>query len=114
MLLIKWFRMGRLAGSYSGANDPKTIVGRMNDSSDDDFRIRRRPSVIGVAIAAAYLFVTTSLEQLPNFPTVISWHFSNRLWLPMLIVVLEVLALAGGFGLKSLEKHLAQPYKRRR
>jgi hypothetical protein len=44
----------------------------------------------------------------------VAWHFSNRIWLPIILIVLEVLALLGGIKMKSLEKELSQPSRRKR
>lgn len=44
-------------------------------------------------------------------PAVISWHLSNRIWLPILIVLLEVGAAGGGVFMKRLEQNLSKPYR---
>ena len=58
--------------------------------------------------------VGNGLVQLPNLPAVISWHMSNRIWLPIMIVVLEGAALIGGCAMKKVESALKNPKQRRR
>lgn len=62
-------------------------------------------------ISAIYSFVATSITQLPNFFSVITWHLQNRIWLPILFVVLECGIVAGGYGLQKLEENLDGPKK---
>ncbi|VAX41448.1 hypothetical protein MNBD_PLANCTO02-2679, partial [hydrothermal vent metagenome] len=52
--------------------------------------------------------------QLPNFPAVIGWNLKNRIWLPILLIVLELIVFFGGFKMKALEKQLAKPYRSRK
>ena len=106
MVVIALFGWGFLAGSYAGATSPAEIT-------DVDIRVPRRPSVVAVGIAAGIKFVVTSFEQLPNLPSVISWHLSNRLWLPAAIIILEILTFLGGISLKAVENKLSQPYRKR-
>lgn len=57
-------------------------------------------------------FLRNACIQIPNCPAVFSYSFQHQIWLPILIVVLEVLAVAGGFGMKHLETALAEPRRR--
>ena len=60
-------------------------------------------------------FVGNSFEQLANLPAVIGFTFSRRIWLPIVIVVLEVVVVFVGIKMKSLEKELGGgPRQRRR
>ena len=74
----------------------------------------RRTSGILMLVSAIYSFVATSITQVPSFFSVISWHLSHRIWLPLLFLFLEAGVLAGGYGLKKLEENLSKPKKRRR
>ena len=114
MVVIALFGWGFLAGSYDGAHAEVLDELPADVQRDSNIRLTRRPSVVTVAVAAAIKFTYTALAQMPNLPSVIAWHFSNRVWLPLTIVLLEVLAFLGGFSLKYLESQLSQPYHRNR
>ena len=58
-------------------------------------------------------FVRNGLIQLPNCVAVFRYSFQQQIWLPILIVVLEVLAVAGGFAMKQVESALSEPRRRR-
>jgi hypothetical protein len=58
-------------------------------------------------------FVGNAFNQLPNMPQVIAFTFSKRLWLAIVFLVLEVLALLAGLGMKKLENDWNKPPKRR-
>ena len=102
------FGWGFLAGSYVGTNSPK--LSEMSADETDDVDARSLRSARRGAVAA---FVGNALEQLPNLPAVISWHLSNRIWLPIMIVVLEGAALIGGFAMKKVESAVEKPKRRR-
>lgn len=109
MIAIATFGWGFLAGSYTGSQSS----GLSGMTAEE----RQNMDVRGLGEArreAKGAFVANAIAQLPNLPSVISWHFSNRIWLPILILLLEVGALVGGFGMKRLEKQLEQPKSRRR
>ena len=106
---IAIFGWGFLAGSYEGAHTAK--VSEMSEVDRMELEGRPPRSVRAVAVVA---FFANAVRQLPKLPEVISWHMSHRIWLPILIVVLEVCALIGGIGLKKLEKSLKKPGYRRR
>ncbi len=59
-------------------------------------------------------FVVVAVEQLPNMPSAIAWHFKNRIWLPIIFIVLEIAAFFGCIKMKSLEKELSKPYRPKR
>lgn len=99
MVAIAVFGWGFLAASYDGAHAPP-----LNERDPQEIRFRRARSH----------FIANAVEQLPNLPTVITWHLSNRIWLPLLLLGLEVAAVAGGFVLKRVEKELDQPTRRKK
>ena len=109
MIGIAVFGWGFLAGSYAGAHSPKLSEMSADELEDVDTRSQR--SARRGAVAA---FVGNALEQLPNLPAVISWHMTNRIWLPIAIVVLEVGAMVGAYALKKVESALEEPKQRRR
>lgn len=109
MLGIAVFGWGFLAGSYAGAHSPKLSEMSADETEDVDTRSLR--SARRGAVAA---FVGNGLEQLPNLPAVIAWHMSNRIWLPILILVLEVGAVIGAYAMKKVENSLEKPKQRRR
>jgi uncharacterized membrane protein YhdT len=98
MILVAYLASGFLAGSYAGNSGGAVapVVGR-------------RTSGIIMLIMGMYSFIATSIVQLPNFVSVIMWHLQNRIWLPILFVVLECGIVAGGYGLEKLENNLAGP-----
>jgi hypothetical protein len=116
MIVIAIFGWGFLAGSYDGAHSEMQYSDGQTEFEGLPVRARRpgRWSVVAGAINAGIYFTATSFKQLPNFFSVISWHLTNRIWLPGIILVLEAGAFVGGLALTSLEKKLAQPYRRRR
>ena len=87
----------------------------MSELSEDEIGEfnHNRSNVRRTARQGEVEFLVNALEQLPNMPAVIGWHFSNRIWLPILILILEVGALFGGLKMKSLEKELSRPRHRR-
>lgn len=109
MIGIALFGWGFLAGSYAGAHGPKLSEMSAEDITDIDSRSPGRAKR-GAVVA----FVGNALEQLPNLPAVISWHMSNRIWLPIIILVLEVGALFGAYAMKKVENALEKPKQRRR
>lgn len=101
MIFMAYLAWGFLAGSYAGHSGgavTPVVVGR-------------RTSRIFMIIMGIYSFVATSLQQLPNIFSVISWHLQNRIWLPILFIVLECGIFAGGYGLHKLEQNLNGPKK---
>jgi hypothetical protein len=98
-VFVAAFGWGFLASSYPG-----TPVTSMHSNHDD----------LNLTGDAVSIFVLNAISQLPNLPTIISWHFSNRIWLLILIGMAFVGVLGGGFALKRLEKILAQPKQKRK
>ena len=109
MLAIAVIGWGFLAGSYSGAH--AASLSELSEEEIAEFN-HNRSNVRRTARRGEIEFVFVALEQLPNMPAVIGWHFSNRIWLPILILVLESGALFGGLKMKSLEKELSIPRRR--
>jgi hypothetical protein len=61
-------------------------------------------------------FIAISIEQLQNVSSVITWHFENRIWLPILVIFAEVGVIGGFVVLKKVETALSLPrhtHKRR-
>lgn len=108
MIGIALFGWGFLAGSYAGVQGQKLSEMSAEELEDVDTRSPRR-----ARRGAAAAFVGNALEQLPNLPAVISWHMSNRIWLPIAILVLEVCALIGAYAMKKVESALERPKQRR-
>jgi hypothetical protein len=107
MLLIALFGWGFMAGSFAGAMAKPYSEWTQADLDAAD-SLRNLPNKDN-----RVAFVSTAIAQLPNLPTVVSWHFRNRIWLPLLIVALEVGVLMGGVALKRVEKDLHMPRRRR-
>jgi hypothetical protein len=102
------FGWGFLAGSYAGAHaKPYSEFSEAEREAFDgsDLNRAQRGSLSG--------FIKTGIAQLPNLPAVIGWHFSNRIWLPIWILVVEAGVFCGGLALKRMEKQLEQPRRRR-
>ncbi|QDT66885.1 hypothetical protein [Calycomorphotria hydatis] len=106
MFLIVAFGWGFLAASYTTAH--ATNLSEM--SAEELEEVGNGTNVASRHRARAH-FVSNAIAQLPNFIGVMTWHFTHRIWLPILIVLLEVLVFFGGFGMKALENQLSQPYK---
>lgn len=110
MVVIALFGWGFMAGMYTAAH-----IKKMSEMSAEELEEFADTSVIDtVKNEDKIRFLLNALDQLPNAPTVIAWNFANHIWLPLTILLLELLAIFGGRKLKSLEKQLAKPYKRRR
>jgi hypothetical protein len=80
-LVVLYFGWGYLAGDYF-QNDP------------------------GAGGAAETNFWVNTIAQVPNFPNVMSYAFTNRLWVIGLIAVLEVGVLILWGVMRKLEKEL--------
>ena len=106
VLVMGW---GFLAGSYSGAHAP--AINDMSEEELQNLKIRHRHQAGRSAIVS---FLATSIEQLPNMRSVVSWHLSNRIWLPILVALAMLGVVIGGFGLKKVEQKLSQPRRRGR
>lgn len=106
MVLIAGFGWGFMAGSYVGANS--TPLSELSEAEREDINTRTPRRAIRGGMG---YFIGNAIGQLPNMPAVISWHLSNRIWLPALIVLLEVGAAIGGWKMKQLEQELSKPYR---
>ena len=73
----------------------------------------RRGSMQRESVRAMADFVHNAFRQLPKMPAVIGHSVSNRLWLPLLFVVLEGGVIGGGWWMYRLEKELRRPPRRK-
>jgi len=131
MILIALFGWCFLAGSYNGAyngelRNLEEITEDMSDEELSEFvnslseeKLKEYRDVTIVTTdrpsprSGIMMFVVTAAVQLPNFLTVIGWHFTNRIWLPIVIIGLELLIFLVGLKMKSIENEMAQPYRRK-
>ena len=108
-LFVAVLGWGFLAGSYAGAHS--TALSEMSEEEVEALEQDHNPGSRRGAVSA---FVGNSIEQLPNLPSVVSWHFSNRIWLPILIALAMLGVVGGGFALKKVEQSLQSPASKRR
>lgn len=107
VVVVGW---GFLAGSYTG-----TQAASISERSEEELEDLNTRNVRRASRGAITEFLVNSIEQLPNLPTVISWHLANRIWLPILILLAFGGVLGGGVVLKRIEQNLNQPrHKRKR
>jgi len=106
MILVAYVAWGCLAAAYAGRDGNTGVMGMGGG------RLRSRGIMMMISLALSFL--VTSVTQIPNVFSVISWNFSNRLWLPVLFIVVEICIGVGGIGLQKLENNLAQPTGRRK
>ncbi len=66
------------------------------------------------ALRALADFIGNAFSQIPNLGSVIAFNFKNRIWLPILIIGLELSVVFGGYKMKKLEKELQSGPRRRR
>lgn len=109
MFVIALFGWGFLAGSYTGATSR-----RISQMSVEELSNIERRGLVQARRDGKLYFVANAIKQLPNFATVMSWHFSNRVWLPITILGLEILAAGGGYAMKRVERELSKPLHRTR
>ena len=67
----------------------------------------------GAGRRAYFNFLKNAVQQIPNFGAVVRFTLSKRLWLVIVFVVLEALALLARLGMKKLEANWNKPPKRR-
>jgi hypothetical protein len=53
-----------------------------------------------------------AIQQIPNFPAVVAYVFKNRIWLPIVVIVAEVLVIGFGVFMKKVERDLNSPRRR--
>lgn len=108
MIFVAFLGWGCAASFYSAnvegfhANAPTGLA----------IRGGRRLSLLAIPYGIA-TFCYVAVSQLPNLLAVSGYIFQHHIWLPITILVVEGLVVAGGFGLKKLEKELEVPSKRR-
>lgn len=107
-VVVALFGWGFLAGSYVGAHATP-----MSEMSPEELKELNTRTPLRAKRASMSTFVSNAVEQLPNMGGVISWHFTNRIWLPILILAAELGVLGGGIIMKRVESSLAQPTRRR-
>lgn len=107
-LLVVVFGWGFLAGSYAGAH-----ARPMSEMSEHELETLEIRGVSRARGAAPVVFLENAIDQLPNFVTVVSWHFANRVWLPILIGLAMAGVVGGGLALKKVEQNLSQPRRKR-
>ena len=61
------------------------------------------------SLNASVDFVGNAFQQIPNCVSVVRFTFTNRIWLPIVVAVLEILAVCGGYAMKQLEQSLNKP-----
>lgn len=106
MILIAAFGWAFMAAGYAHSEKGWRNEGAAAPEKSSSIRRASR--------AAFADFVVNAFRQLPELPSVLSFNLKNRWWLPALIVGLEVLAVFGGIKMKSLERELSGPPRRRR
>lgn len=107
MILVAYLGWGMMAGGWAGL-EVEAI-----ESAAGSGRVRTaRGFGLALMVAAVVNFLVVSVTQLPEFFDVLSWHFTDRIWVPILIVLLEGALLAGGVALYRLEKTLNAPARR--
>lgn len=106
MLLIAAFGWAFMAAGYAHHQEGWRTGGA--EATDGPMVPRR------AGRAALADFFGNALQQIPNVFAVVSFSFTNQIWLPILILVLEVLAVIGGYQMQRLEESLNGPPGRRR
>lgn len=114
-VLASFIAWGVLAASYVGGTSPVTALPSLQDEDAPlPTRYAARSSAARSFFAGIAQFVATAFSEMPNLPGVISWHTTQRLWLLILMALVPVGVIAGGFGMKRLEQALEGPPKRGR
>jgi len=112
LVVVAFGGWGFLASSYVGAQARGVL--EMTEEELDAAKGGRTLPIKARATSVAY-FLTNAADELPNFPQVMSWHFQNRIWLPITIAGVGLCVLIGGGILKQVDSQLhPQPRKRKR
>jgi hypothetical protein len=98
MIFVAYLAWGFMAGSYAANTHSAGIIVGGGELG-----------ILTMLISAIYSFVATSIMETTNFFSIISWHFSNRIWLPILFILLEAGIALSGFALQKLEVNLSNP-----
>jgi hypothetical protein len=112
MLAILALGWGVMANSYVQAQEPSFSEAAEQGIEREGSGGILPPTARGAARRSMAEFVTNAIGQLNNLGTVVMWHFSNRVWIPIVILVLEVAAVCGAVALKRVEVALAKPKRR--
>lgn len=107
-VVVALFGWGFLAGSYAGAHATP-----MSEMSQEELGELKSRGPVRAIRASKTAFISNAIEQLPNMVSVIGWHFTNRVWLPIVILLAELGVLGGGIVMKKVESNLSQPARRR-
>lgn len=105
MVVIALFGWCFMAAQYAHAVEGKR-AGAVIVSAN--MRVSRGAGLAMMVTSVLELF-STGVQQLPNLPAVIGFNLRHRLWLPITIVVVELLAAGAGVGLKHIEQKLEDP-----
>ncbi|MEZ6124039.1 MAG: hypothetical protein R3C49_12815 [Planctomycetaceae bacterium] len=107
MIFVAIVGWGLMACSYDTAMELEAQETEESFQEAGPVSVRRmRGQGAAMAVTAVVMFAYNSVAWLPQLFTVIGWHFSHRLWLPIAVVVVEGLVLGGVFGLQKLEDNL--------
>ena len=71
-----------------------------------------RQDVGGGPLLDRFSLWANAIEQIPNLPAVFGNTFKNRIWLPLVVIVGEVLAIGFGVFMKKIERDLNAPRRR--
>ena len=118
MLLVAYIGWGMMAQAWAttgpGAEEGLAAADGLLVDPDRPPTVRSSRSFgLALLVAAVFNFVVTSVSEIPNVFAILQWHLTERLWVLVLIVLVEVLVAAGGYGLQMLEKKLETPGHRR-
>lgn len=107
-MLVAVFGWGFLAGSYAGAHAKP-----MSEMSEDELETLELRRLLMARRTGPAVFLENTIDQLPNFVSVLLWHFAHRIWLPILIGLAMAGVVGGSFALKKVEQNLSQPRRKR-
>ena len=108
VIVIMFFGWGAMASSYA----------QSNPSNMEDLEL----TTIGGGIIGGILFIVAGIvwffinafAQIPNILDVFAYCFRQQIGIPICTVIVAILAVLGGFGLKMAEGHLDDPYRKQR
>lgn len=108
-LVISLVGLRTLVGSWNGAHLKNINVAYQNLPDTEDFTTDEPDSLFGETrlqkrAREAEWAIAANSEPIPNFRTLITWHFQNRPWLPAIFIVLEAIAIAIGVWMWRLNK----------
>lgn len=107
VIVIAIFGWGAMASAYAQSGHFTLDDGGVGEVS-------AAAGGIWFMIGGLVWFFWNIFAQIPNFVDVLKYSLNNQLSLLFGIALLEILAIAGGFGLKFAEGHLEDPYRKQR